>query len=169
MRAAADLARYEATAYALRSLEPLPTGRLSVSHYRAVHKHLFGDVYVWAGRYRTIRTGKGGNWFCYPENIEREMKRAFLTLQTRQQSSRKSPGAFAMNAAAFLAELNAIHPFHEGNGRTQLSFLALMAASAGYALDLERLEPAAFLAAMIASFHGDERELARQILALTEP
>jgi len=49
------------------------------------------------------------------------------------------------DAAAFLAWLNAIRPFREGNGRTQLTFIALLAAQAGHPLDLSRLEPARFL------------------------
>lgn len=136
-----------------------------MTHYRSVHKHLFGDVYAWAGRYRTVRTGKGGNWFCYPENIDREMKRAFAKLR-RHRKADLSAEAFAGICAAFLADLNAIHPFREGNGRAQLSFLVLICADEGYAPELSRLAPQAFLAAMIASFHGDEEPLAEQILDL---
>jgi cell filamentation protein len=74
--------------------------------------------------------------------------------------------AFAEEAATFLAYLNAIHPFREGNGRTQLTFLALLAAQAGHPLDLSRLEPARFLQATIASFFGDEAPLRRQLRRL---
>ena len=42
-----------------RAAEPLPAGRVSVSHYRAIHRHLFQDVYSWAGRFRTVRLTKG--------------------------------------------------------------------------------------------------------------
>jgi cell filamentation protein len=59
---------------------------------------------------------------------------------------------FAEKAAHFLAELNAIHAFREGNGRTQLTFFALLADRAGQTLDLEKLDPDAMLHAMIASF-----------------
>jgi cell filamentation protein len=55
--------------------EPLPAGRLSYTHYRALHHHLFGDVYGWAGRLRTVRISKGDSIFCYPENIDAEMRR----------------------------------------------------------------------------------------------
>ncbi len=71
--------------------------------------------------------------------------------------------AFAEEAAAFLAYLNAIHSFREGSGRTQLTFTALLAAQAGHPLDLWRLEPASFLWAMIASFFGDEAPVRRQL------
>ncbi|WDZ81644.1 Fic family protein (plasmid) [Ensifer adhaerens] len=55
-----------------RATEDLPDGELDFAHYRALHRHFFQDVYDWAGEIRAIRTGKGGNWFCYPEYIESE-------------------------------------------------------------------------------------------------
>jgi cell filamentation protein len=67
-----------------------------------------------------------------------------------------------------VATLNAIHAFRGGNGRTQTTFLALLADRAGHPLDLARLKPRALLNAMIASFRGDERLLVRQLLRLTE-
>ena len=52
---------------ALRADEALPGGRLAVPHYKAIHRHLFQDVYAWAGQYRTVRIAKDGSAFCYPE------------------------------------------------------------------------------------------------------
>ncbi len=76
---------------------------------------------------------------------------------------------FCGKAAHFLAELNAIHPFRDGNGRTQLSFLGFVAARAGHPLDMAGLDPGRFLAAMIASFHGNEGPLRNQIRRLLRP
>jgi cell filamentation protein, protein adenylyltransferase len=73
---------------------------------------------------------------------------------------------FSRRAAHFLAELNAIHVFREGNGRSQLTFFALLAGNADHPLDLERLDPEEMLAAMIASFDGDEQKLAAIIQEL---
>lgn len=73
---------------------------------------------------------------------------------------------FSHKAAHFLAELNAIHAFREGNGRSQLSFFALLANNAGHPLNLDRLDPGEMLAAMIASFDGDEQKLAAVVLEL---
>jgi cell filamentation protein len=63
------LEQFESVVVKQRSLEPLPRGNLSVTHYRAIHHHLFQDVYRWAGRFRTVRTHKGASSFCYPEYI----------------------------------------------------------------------------------------------------
>jgi cell filamentation protein len=76
------------------------------------------------------------------------------------------PKEFAENAAHFLAELNAIHAFRKGNGRTQLAFFALLADRAGHPVDFEKLDPDAMLNAMIASFDGDESELTAVISGL---
>lgn len=166
IRDQATLDEFEAAMTAQRSDEPLPRGRLSVSHYKAVHRHLFQDVYAWAGQYRTVRISKDGSAFCYPENIEREMKRLFGQLQAQRYFTQLPSDAFAAESAAFLSTLNAIHPFREGNGRTQTTFLSLLALRAGHPLDLERLKPDAFLAAMIASFKGNDTLLEQQIYEL---
>lgn len=73
---------------------------------------------------------------------------------------------FAKQAAHFLAELNVIHPFREGNGRSQLSFLLLLAERAGH--PIPKMNPEDVMQAVIASFEGDERPLADLILNLIE-
>ncbi len=147
-------------------MEPLPSGRLSLSHYQAVHRHIFQDVYPWAGRFRAVRISKGTSTFCYPENIVPELKRVFKELKDQVCLRGLDPAQFAVEAAHFLTELNAIHPFRDGNGRSQLAFLALLSVQAGHPLHLERLHPSSFLAAMIASFYGREDALGRQLASL---
>lgn len=158
---------FEAVSTAQRSDEPLPNGRLSVVHYRAIHHHLFQDVFAWAGKFRTLRISKDGSAFCYPENISREMKNLFSNLKRQNHLLGLSHEDFIASAAHFLATLNAIHPFREGNGRTQTSFLVLIADQAGHPLDLDKLVPERFLAAMVASFNGDEHRLIKELGELT--
>jgi cell filamentation protein len=110
-----------------------------------------------------VRLAKGASVFCYPENIAREMKRAFAELRNAEFLKGLNVEAFASGAAHFLADLNAIHPFREGNGRTQLIFLTAVAEHAGLALDPRRLDREAYLFAIIRSFNGDERALAAQL------
>lgn len=162
------LAEFEAVSTAQRADEPLPEGRLSIHHYRAIHHHLFQDVYAWAANFRTVRLGKDESAFCYPENIGLEMQQLFANLRWQRHLKGLSPEVFAMAAAHFLATLNAIHPFREGNGRTQTIFLALLAHRAGHRLDLDRLVPERFLRAMIESFHGNERLLTKEVRRLID-
>jgi cell filamentation protein len=158
-----ELNAFEALSVAVRSEEPLPAGRFSSTHYCAVHRHLFQDVYSWAGRYRTVRMTKDRSPFCFPENIAREMRGVFARLRDVDFLRGREEEGFAEGAAEFLTYLNAIHPFREGNGRTQLTFTTLLAAKAGRPLKLSRLDPERFLQAMIASFFGDEVPLRRQL------
>ena len=160
------LERFETAMTFARSEEPLPRGRLSVHHYCAVHHHLFQDVYTWAGNFRSVRLSKDASTFCYPEYIATEMRRLFTRLKLELHLKDRSREDFTRGAAHFLAELNAIHPFREGNGRTQLTFLNVIAYQAGHPLDYDRLHPNVMLDAMIASFRGNETALIAALDAL---
>jgi cell filamentation protein len=151
-----------------RAAEPLPSGPLTSDYYLAIHHHLFQDVYEWAGKIRSIRISKGDNAFCYPEYIEHELAKLFEGLAADNELSGLDRTRFAEKAAAFLAELNAIHPFREGNGRTQLSFLVELSERAGHPLNLDTLDPQAVLSATIVSFSGDSQQLAKIIYDLIE-
>ena len=160
---------FEASITAQRAEEPLPRGRLGAAHYCAIHRHLFQDVFDWAGELRMVRIAKGGNIFCYPENIRSEMADLFERLRRVDFLKGSTAGAFARDAAHVLADLNAIHPFREGNGRTQLSYLTLLSTRAGRPLQIERMDSAAMLDAMVWSFAGDERPLEKLIAGLLAP
>jgi len=166
LRDQAKLDAFEIEVTSIRADQKLPPGRLSYSHYRAIHRHLFQDVYAWAGKIRTVRISKDGSTFCYPEHIDREMKRLFAGLRKRKYLRGLEPEPFAKEMAHLLAELNAIHPFREGNGRTQLSFLKILADRAGRPLSLPHSVHSAILDATVKSFGGDEEPLARLLLHL---
>ena len=159
----ADLDEFELALFLIRADEPVPAGNLDYDHYKAVHHHLFQDVYEWAGNVRTIRIGKGGNWFCYPEYIDQEMHRVFSELADADHLCGLEVDGFAVRAAHVLAEINAVHPFREGNGRTQLTFLAMLAENAGFSFNADVLERERVLDAMIESFAGEETPLASLI------
>jgi cell filamentation protein len=161
------LTRFETVITAQRFDEPLPGGRLSPTHFCAVHRHLFQDVYTWAGRYRTVRISRQGSMFCYPEHIDAQIKRLFTQLRNDEYLRDLSKEKFAQKATLFLSDLNAIHAFRDGNGRTQLAFMALVAAKADHPLNFEVLEPDDFLDAMIRSFQGDDKKLLDQLRLLT--
>jgi len=167
LRDQAELDAFEAMITAQRGEEPLPRGRLGYAHYRAIHHHLFQDVFDWAGKPRTVRIAKGGSMFCYPEHIDAEMRKLFAQLAADDFLRGLCAEEFARRAAHFLAELNAIHPFREGNGRTQLSFLALLAARADHPF-CGRIDPDSMFAAMVSSFKSDENPLAVLIEGLIE-
>jgi cell filamentation protein len=161
-----ELAAFEAEVSDARADEEAPAGDLDYVHFKAIHRHLFQDVYGWAGEARTVRISKDNSMFCYPENIDSEATRLFAKLKTDEFMQGLSAKDFAKQTAHFLAELNAIHAFREGNGRAQLSFFLLLADQAGHPLDFDNFDPDAFLEAMIASFGGDEGSLANLVEGL---
>ena len=148
----------------LRFEEALPRGIFDVQHYCALHRHLFQDIFEWAGKFRTVRISKGGSVFCYPEFIAPEMESLFASLSSDILGASLNRQDFADKAAKFLAELNAIHPFREGNGRTQLAFLTVLSEHVGHPINLTTFNPQRLLAAMIESFNGDVSALAAEIM-----
>lgn len=161
-----QLEAFEVEISTLRAEEPLPQGNFDPSHYRQIHHHLFQDVYAWAGQYRTVRTSKGGNSFCYPEYIQDQMTDLFNRFENGQRFAERETTEFVSLAAEFLGELNAIHPFREGNGRAQLAFLGLLGETFGHPLHFERLDRDSFLPAMVASFSGEMAPLIRELAKL---
>ncbi len=114
LRDQTELDDFEAEISAARAKEALPEGSLDFAHYCAVHRHLFQDVYDWAGTPRTVRISKDGNPFCFPEHIGAQASTLFAELKATNCLKALSTTEFAGHAAHFLAELNAIHAFREG-------------------------------------------------------
>jgi cell filamentation protein len=166
LRDAKTLDAFELEMSTLRSEEPLPAGRFTPAHYKRIHHHLFQDVYPWAGKYRTVRTAKGGNMFCYPEHIAASMDHLFKKLTLAAFKPGASATEFVGAATDFLADLNAIHPFREGNGRAQLSLMYLLGQRAGHPLNLTRIDRDTFMPAMIASFASDNGPLRNELQKL---
>lgn len=93
-----------------------------------------------------------------------EMARVFAELAAEiYLADIKVAARFAERASYYISEINAIHPFREGNGRCQLIFLTMLAANAGFALDEHRIDEAEIMQAMIDSFRGNLSTLAKQI------
>ena len=80
LRSQAELDAFEAMITTQRADEPLPAGELDDEHYRAIHRHLFQDVFDWAGEIRSVRLTKGASTFCFPENIAAQMRGLFAKL-----------------------------------------------------------------------------------------
>jgi|TARA_R110002126_G_scaffold1015_26_gene6094 cell filamentation protein, protein adenylyltransferase len=163
------LDQFEQLMFLSRSEDALPPGNPDYSLYKAIHHHFFQDVYEWAGKSRTIRTGKGGNWFCYPEFIDGEMEKLFGQLGEESYLTKiDDKESFAARASHYIAEINAVHPFREGNGRCQLILLNILLEMSRYRMNEDKLNPDQFLNAMIASFKGDNSPLSDAIMAVIE-
>lgn len=163
-----ELEQFEQLMFLTRSEEDLPEGNLDYEHYKLIHHHFFQDVYEWAGKTRQIRTAKGGNWFCFPKYIDQSMEDIFLKLKQEEYLTEiKDINTFADRASFYIAEINAVHPFREGNGRCQLTLLNILFSLAGFEFNEELLEPVEFMEAMIISFHGNNKDLAKLIIKIS--
>jgi cell filamentation protein len=166
IRDQSELDAFEVEISTLRAEEPLPEGDFDPPHYRRIHHHLFQDVYIWAGQYRTVRISKGGNSFCYPEHIPAQMDALFRKLSGGGAFARPGLDAFLDTLCPFLSELNAIHPFREGNGRVQLAFVGLIGETFGRPFHFEKLSRETYLSAVVASYFGRLQPLRDELTTL---
>jgi fido (protein-threonine AMPylation protein) len=100
--------------------------------FKAIHHHLFQDLYSWAGSERNYTTGRGPAPFAVPGQIAPWMERQFEAFRVAKELHGLSPDVFAEKAAVMVNEINAAHPFIEGNGRVQRIWLAGVAERAGF-------------------------------------
>ncbi|WP_433947008.1 Fic/DOC family protein [Paenibacillus sp. SN-8-1] len=121
-----------------RIRQPLPkqTQELTYKGFLAIHKHLFQDVYTWAGQQRDYTTGRGPAPFAKPEFIKSWMEDQFARLKQQNYLRGLSKNEFAEKIAPIVNEINAAHPFIEGNGRTQRLWLRIVAEQAGHRINL---------------------------------
>ncbi len=120
---------------------PLP-GRFDIPHLRAIHHAIFQDIFPWAGDFREVMTSRSGSFgFPPPQFILPSLETLFQALKAEHHLKALAPDTFALRAAQYLGEINAIHPFREGNGRTQREFLRTLALQAGHRLTWAGLTP----------------------------
>lgn len=113
------------------------------AHVRAIHRHLFQDVYEWAGEYRTVNMSKGpGHGFGDVQTGEVDRYLTDVSRLVRATEwGRLDHDQFAGRAAGVFAYLNQAHPFREGNGRTSKVFLEHVAERSRFTLDYDRVSP----------------------------
>ena len=146
-----------------RVREGSPPGDFDLAHLRAIHRHLFQDVFEWAGDLRTVEIGKGGHRFQFRRFIETGMADVHKRLERVDFLRGLSRAEFADAAGPIMGDVNYVHPFREGNGRTQLQYLEQLATQAGHLLDITRIDPEGWLAASRSSHDGDYGVMSAEI------
>lgn len=124
------------------------TGELDV---RAMHRHLFADVYGWAGRYRVVELRRGRHAFGSVSSLEDRMAAVHRAAHELADGGHLDAPRLAYELARWYAEYNQIHPFREGNGRTGALMLLSLAARCGRRLDLTAITREQWYAAAIDS------------------
>jgi cell filamentation protein, protein adenylyltransferase len=168
----AELARAEARLAAAAEVvlfsEQLKLGAYDMAHLRAVHRHLFGAVYDWAGDLRTVNMTKGDTVFALVEWLEPQAHEIFDRLAGVRYLQDLPRERFIEGASQVLSDLNALHPFREGNGRTQRAFLRLLAADAGWDIVWSKIDRSENVAASVAAM-ADERAFIPLLRRIVEP
>ncbi len=111
-----------------------------LAHVKAIHKYLFQDLYPWAGEIRSYNMKIGIDIFTPPNEIEhyaeliaKEIKNDGYLRNTRSRA------VIVQRVARYLGLLGMLHPFPEGNGRTQRAFLWQLTLNAGYTLNWSKV------------------------------
>lgn len=160
-QAALDAFEADITAARLLQLSQQPLdGTLDLAHLLRIHHAIFQDVYDWAGQLRTVDISRGTSRFANVRQIVPYAQAMFTKLASEQWLQKCGREDFAKRLAHYLSEINALHPFREGNGRAQRAFASQLAMRAGYALDYTGLTQETMYPVMATAFAGNEQPLA---------
>ncbi|WP_128428050.1 Fic/DOC family protein [Streptomyces cyaneus] len=162
---AAALAAAEADITRARLLqvdEHAPPGEFDLAHLCRFHAAIFGDLYDWAGELRTVDISKDTP-FCPVQNLAAYAAEVFGRLAAADHLRGLARGDFVRAAAELYGDINALHPFREGNGRAQRAFLAELSRRAGWLVNWTSLSPEENREASIKSFRGDNQPLERML------
>lgn len=123
-------------------------------HYKAIHRFLFSDLYDWAGKVRTVNISKKGTQLTPAEQVGSQAKQIFKRLKEHRFFKGLPRDEFVMEIVDFYCATNSLHPFREGNGRTQRAFLTQLIRNAGYDINFADIDTALLMIATIQSAQG---------------
>ncbi|EMU4429953.1 Fic family protein [Neisseria gonorrhoeae] len=144
-------------------MQPI-TGNFDLAHLQTIHRELFGNVYDWAGKIRRVDISKGNTRFANFAFIENESRKLLEKLKNENYLRVLDKDKFAERAAYYLDELNVLHPFHEGNGRTLRLFMTQLAIKNGFQIHWQNISAEQMIQACIQAYHADSSLLARLII-----
>lgn len=133
-------------------------------HYKEIHHFLFHDLYEWAGKIRTINISKRETRFCKSEDIEYCADLIFERLKECNYFKNLSHQEFVEEIVDFYCVTNSLHPFREGNGRTQRVFLTQLIRNAGYDIQFSKMDTDLLMIATIQASHGVQ-DLLKQVFS----
>lgn len=154
----------------MAAIQGMPKGDFGVAHFKAIHKHILGDMYPWAGEFRNAKLSVGDNYAessAPPALLEMEVGRVLTSLQ--------SEPADAMNAveladkmAMYYSKLYALSPFPDGNARAARFMVDAFAEAHQMQVSWEKVPAEAFHAAVKQSLNGNAHGLRQVFRAMTD-
>lgn len=156
------------TFFRIAELDEAPiAGNFDLTHLNRIHGHIFQDVFEWAGQPRTVDISKPGRIdgeridtpFARVDFIESEFARLHQRLASANFLRGLDADGFAQQAAGILGDLNVLHPYREGNGRSQREFIRELGLQAGHVLDWSQVSGQEMVQASIISAHFNNNAL----------
>lgn len=154
----AELDRVERQIVLLKSAlaeQELPFRDVDFSYYLDLHRMLFAELYDWAGTLRDLDLSKKGTVFYPARDLEHLGELRFRRLRDDRYLCGLGQRAFADALAQLYHDLNMLHPFREGNGRTERLFLTLLVRHAGYTVSFADCDRDLLTIAAIRAAQGD--------------
>lgn len=143
-------------------------GNFDIKHLQAIHKAIFNDLYSWAGKLRDVNIAKT-RMFCLSQHIPAMADDIFGKLRKDKFLVGLKQSDFIDKLSYYMGEVNALHPFREGNGRTQRHFFTQLAECAGYSLDFSKTDRQTLLSADINAMDGKYDELKKVLNICVKP
>lgn len=132
-------------------LHPI-NGNFDFNHLKDIHRFIFQDLFEWAGQIRTVDIGKN-NLFCRAQFIDSYAESVFDDFYSSCNDTKNEIGKFISVFAKHYSDMNALHPFREGNGRAQREFARELCLECGYVFDLTQTTHNEMLDASVRSFN----------------
>jgi cell filamentation protein len=166
-----DLLFFESAAVIKRAkeLESQPIAIHNAETLLDIHRYLFQDVYHWAGQKRTVEISKQGKPFFLTAYFDKGFAYVDTLIIDYRKIDPANKSQLAEHLATLLDSINYLHPFREGNGRTQREFIRVLALEKGYTLNLnppDNLD--IYERYMSGTIEGDVKKLAGLILEMMQ-
>jgi cell filamentation protein len=170
IRDAEELRKVETELVRQRTREGCPAGNFDLEHLQAIHRHLFQDVYEWAGQLRQVDMFKNEpREYMPPDRIEGGIHYVHEVAVKADFLRNMNVWEFSDKAAQIVGDVNHAHPFREGNTRTQLQYLQQLGEQAGHNIDLTKIDRDAWNEAKIQAGHESYGYMNDQIRAAIVP
>ena len=166
-----DLLFFESAAVIKRAkeLESQPITVHNAETLLDIHRYLFQDVYHWAGQRRTVEISKQGKPFFLTAYFDKGFAYIDTLITDYRKIDPANKSQLAEHLAVLLDSINYLHPFREGNGRTQREFIRVLALEKGYTLNLnppDNLD--VYERYMSGTIEGDVKKLAELTLEMMQ-
>jgi cell filamentation protein len=153
------VAEREITAFKIAKAKDEPIkGNFDLAHLQKINKFIFEDIYTWAGKLRTVNISKG-NQFCLSNHLETYAAGIFNELSKENYLINHPFDIVLQRLAYYLSEINVLHPFREGNGRTQRLFIEYLGNVAGVEVDFSGVSDREMIIASANSFAKDYKAI----------